>query len=157
MISFKKAGFNGDGYQCSDRNECKNGEHDCHKLAECRNTLGSYSCTCGEGTRGNGTFCEEEVTLLARGLQLPPNGVVCETDTFYRPWVAPSDDCPNPGCDAKIEIINAWETKIPRINKRAASIHGEFKHWWGFSAVIEIPIEDVDSNSGFTILLRFAE
>ena len=152
------AGFEGDGYQCHDYNECKNGNHGCHDLATCHNTLGAYTCSCLEHARGNGTYCEDDASLLARGHRLPPeNGVICGINSFYRPWVSAREECSDPSCDATIDIINAWETNIPRINKRAASIYGEFKHWWGFSAVITIPLEDVFSDSGFTILLRFSE
>ena len=80
--------------------------------------------------------------------------VGCGADKYYRPWRKRSESCPDPGCDASIKIVNAWETKIPRVNKRAAALHGEFKHWWGFSAIITIPEDDLDDEE-FTILLRF--
>ena len=54
-ITQLKDGFEGDGYQCGDEDECKNGTHDCHGLSQCKNTLGSYSCTCNEGTSDGAT------------------------------------------------------------------------------------------------------
>ena len=63
IISFKslKDGFSGDGYSCEDENECKTGSHDCHELALCENTLGSFKCTCKKGTHGNGQFCDHDI------------------------------------------------------------------------------------------------
>ena len=160
-ISLTTAGFDGDGYQCGDINECKNGEHDCHPLAQCKNTLGAFECSCKKGTHGDGRYCEEDVISIGRGGLRPPDlGVVCgnaDNRAQTRPWVSPTQNCPVPNCEAKIEIINAWESDVARINKRAASLYGEFKHYWGFSAVITIPDEDVYSKDGFSILLRFAE
>ena len=30
----------------------------CHYHAHCTNTLGSYKCSCNDGFKGNGTYCE---------------------------------------------------------------------------------------------------
>ena len=71
-----------------------------------------------------------------------------------RPFIAP-EGCEIPTCEANLEIINAWESNVPRINKRAAGLYGEFKHTFGFSAIISIPEDDVFGKNGFTLLLRF--
>ena len=47
----------GDGYHCSDINECL--RDPCHKDAVCGNTPGSYSCICKPGFRGSGRWCED--------------------------------------------------------------------------------------------------
>jgi len=150
-------GFSGDGYSCEDENECKTGSHDCHELALCENTLGSFKCTCKKGTHGNGQFCDHDIVLFERGgrgkdpdLDL---GVVCGLNPD-RPFIAP-EGCEIPTCEANLEIINAWESNVPRINKRAAGLYGEFKHTFGFSAIISIPEDDVFGKNGFTLLLRF--
>ena len=40
-----------------DLNECTNGTHDCHLMAVCNNTKGSYNCSCKEGYKGDGRNC----------------------------------------------------------------------------------------------------
>ena len=37
----------------------------CHEDATCSNTVGSFTCHCGEGFVGNGTHCREETTTTA--------------------------------------------------------------------------------------------
>ena len=43
---------------CSDINECVRGLHKCSSDAFCRNTKGSYNCTCKHGFTGNGRECK---------------------------------------------------------------------------------------------------
>ena len=43
---------------CTDIDECEWGLHDCHRNAECINTIGSYRCSCLNGYDGNGKQCE---------------------------------------------------------------------------------------------------
>ena len=38
-------------------NECTSGTHDCHLMAVCNNTEGSYNCSCKEGYNGDGRNC----------------------------------------------------------------------------------------------------
>ena len=42
----------------SDNNECLIGTHNCHEVAECTNTNGSFYCNCTPGFDGNGTYCQ---------------------------------------------------------------------------------------------------
>ena len=51
-------GFTGDGFTCSDIDECADGLDDCDVNADCNDTLGGFECTCIAGWKGNGTFCE---------------------------------------------------------------------------------------------------
>ena len=37
--------------------ECVSGVHDCHRLASCTNTVGSYTCTCNHPYVGDGKTC----------------------------------------------------------------------------------------------------
>ena len=40
-----------------DINECSRGTDRCSNRATCRNTVGSYTCSCNSGYRGNGRSC----------------------------------------------------------------------------------------------------
>ncbi|XP_065193563.1 adhesion G protein-coupled receptor E2-like [Sycon ciliatum] len=44
-----RQGFDGNGRDCQDINECESNAHDCHRHAHCNNTVGSYSCACKTG------------------------------------------------------------------------------------------------------------
>ena len=48
-----------------DVDECSLGEHKCDSNAECKNTVGSYSCKCREGFSGDGQTCSGECWLLS--------------------------------------------------------------------------------------------
>ena len=43
--------------KCTDIDECGRSDT-CHVNADCRNTVGSYTCTCHSGYHGNGVICE---------------------------------------------------------------------------------------------------
>ena len=45
----------------SDIDECASGVQDCHRFASCRNTDGSYSCSCNHPSTGNGKTCSHPV------------------------------------------------------------------------------------------------
>ncbi|XP_059928984.1 uncharacterized protein si:ch73-105b23.6 isoform X2 [Gadus macrocephalus] len=52
-------GYQGNGQECEDIDECLSGLSDCHPNALCNNTLGSYSCACRPGYIGNGFLCQD--------------------------------------------------------------------------------------------------
>ena len=57
-----KKGFVGDGFSCSDQDECTAGTSDCDENAICMNTIGSHICECPSGfidENGDGTKCED--------------------------------------------------------------------------------------------------
>ncbi|XP_038664278.1 protein kinase C-binding protein NELL1-like isoform X3 [Scyliorhinus canicula] len=47
----------GDGAHCEERDECGRGQHSCHEMAICTNTVRGHRCTCKPGHVGNGTIC----------------------------------------------------------------------------------------------------
>ncbi|XP_068736624.1 protein kinase C-binding protein NELL2-like [Montipora capricornis] len=54
-----KAGFVGDGRNCSDIDECLAGNHTCSSDATCITTNGSYNCSCKAGFVGDGRNCSD--------------------------------------------------------------------------------------------------
>ena len=46
----------------SDVNECDSGTHNCSEDAVCKNTKGSFNCTCKPGYTGDGYSCEGKKT-----------------------------------------------------------------------------------------------
>merc|ERR1712106_820644 len=50
-------GYEGDGFDCEDVDECVEGLHDCDDNAECGNEAGGYNCTCDDGFFGDGFLC----------------------------------------------------------------------------------------------------
>ncbi len=54
-----KDGFEGDGKECQDADECTTGKHTCNVHANCTNTHGGYTCACKVGYRGDGEMCTE--------------------------------------------------------------------------------------------------
>lgn len=54
-----------------DENECKAFEPACHINATCRNTQGSFICSCTQGFSGSGTDCQGTIyTMLKSGLMM---------------------------------------------------------------------------------------
>ena len=41
----------------TDVNECQDHTHNCHVDAQCKNSIGSFSCTCLQGYSGDGVNC----------------------------------------------------------------------------------------------------
>ncbi len=52
-------GYDGDGFSCSDLDECTLGTDQCDPNATCTNTEGGYDCTCNLGYSGDGFSCVE--------------------------------------------------------------------------------------------------
>ena len=54
------SGIGYNGFNCeNDINECLTNNGGCDENADCKNTLGSFSCSCKTGYSGNGTSCAE--------------------------------------------------------------------------------------------------
>lgn len=52
-------GFHGDGFDCTDIDECTAGTNNCDANAACTNTSGSFSCECNTGYSGDGVNCTD--------------------------------------------------------------------------------------------------
>ncbi|XP_028394492.1 uncharacterized protein LOC114518684 [Dendronephthya gigantea] len=62
-----------------DVNECVIHKDDCHSNADCRNTIGSFECTCQAGYTGNGKHCEDIIDCV-----LPPRQYPCDVRAICR-------------------------------------------------------------------------
>ena len=60
-----KVGFEGDGYNCYDVDECLSGEADCDTNALCYNLVGHYECRCRSPYKGNGRECNYDLDCNA--------------------------------------------------------------------------------------------
>ncbi len=69
-------GYVGSGLDCSDENECENGNNDCDQNALCENFEGSYSCSCPDGLTGDGVTCVDR-DECSDGSAECPDGAVC--------------------------------------------------------------------------------
>ena len=67
------SGFLGDGFDCTDINECALGQNDCDAHATCINTIGSYSCTCDFGYEWDGNQCSASHAVLVLSTYYPSN------------------------------------------------------------------------------------
>ncbi|KFD55583.1 hypothetical protein M513_03635 [Trichuris suis] len=74
-------GFEGDGYNCRDVDECTLSDNLCSPLATCVNTIGSYKCVCKPGYSGDGITCTPSCPHghkpLAMTCSLGPNRKQC--------------------------------------------------------------------------------
>jgi len=60
-------GFEGDGFNCTDVDECREEDmlrmigafDDCDDNSHCHNFAGGYNCSCNDGFQGDGFFCED--------------------------------------------------------------------------------------------------
>jgi hypothetical protein len=100
------SGYAGDGWRCSDVNECLSGNGGCHAQAVCSNTPGSRRCACKAGYQGNGiggAGCIGTLLSLAWGARSP--GLA---DPFRAPWLADIDECAsnNGGCFRNVTCYN---------------------------------------------------
>ena len=48
----------------ADINECVLETHNCDVNAECRNTIGSFNCSCNTGYSGDGVNCSTFITVV---------------------------------------------------------------------------------------------
>ena len=64
------------GYSLTDADECNTSVSVCDVNADCKNTLGSYRCSCRAGFSGNGHTCKGGKKFLAENVQLSLSNVV---------------------------------------------------------------------------------
>eukprot|EP00731_Ephydatia_muelleri_P037026 Em0380g6a len=78
-------GFEGDGVNCSNINECGRGTNGCSKNATCHDTIGSYTCSCNPGFSGDGFNCNDidECSTGNNTCAGAPNGICTNTIGSY--------------------------------------------------------------------------
>ena len=82
-------GFEGDGFNCTDVDECSDETHACHVDAACNNTIGAYECMCDEGLFGDGFNCTDsdecgDIAITTFGGVTDPGHAThsCHADAF---------------------------------------------------------------------------
>lgn len=68
---------------CVDADECKMDSNKCAFKAICKNTHGSYECTCNEGYTGNGHICEDVNECVELTHECPENSKCFNNDGSY--------------------------------------------------------------------------
>ena len=107
----------------SDINECK-GNHSCHMNAICRNTKGSYVCTCHHGYVENGRgcvgiWCVSFVTIFIR----KKSTIVVVKLVFPLYLVLRRDECrPEDNIDDDTVVLNK--------HSREKDLNWQRKTWW---------------------------
>ncbi|KAG7512991.1 mucin isoform X2 [Solea senegalensis] len=104
-----KRGFEGNGIECKDINECSL-EGTCHPRALCTNLIGDFLCSCEQGFIGDGFSCEDVDECALSDSTCPafsvcinsPGAHVCSclngTVAFNDTCVPPTTLC-DPACD----------------------------------------------------------
>jgi alpha-tubulin suppressor-like RCC1 family protein/subtilisin family serine protease len=72
-----KTGYQGDGFDCQDFDECESGDVMCGANARCLNLPGSFECQCLQGFSGDGQTCTD-VDECAMGADTCPDGAHCQ-------------------------------------------------------------------------------
>ncbi|XP_067935630.1 mucin-like protein [Watersipora subatra] len=123
-------GYTGDGFVCSNINECAFGEHDCEMpLATCQDKVPGYGCFCQVGYYGdgkvNGTGCSDDNECLEVANPCPVEHAVCVNtigsyicvcEEFYigdgNIECRDIDECADPATNNCSTLVNGNETCI---------------------------------------------
>ncbi len=91
------SGFDNDGLNCIDINECENGTHNCHENANCINNNGGFSCECKSGFGGDGVSCID-INECENGTHNCPNNSDCVNIVGSFNCVGIENPCENISC-----------------------------------------------------------
>ncbi|KAI3362951.1 hypothetical protein L3Q82_011622, partial [Scortum barcoo] len=80
-----KDGYEGDGTECWDVDECSQLEDQvCPAFSYCFNTNGSYICDCWEGFQDNGTHCQDRDECATENFTCPDNSTCSNIEGSYK-------------------------------------------------------------------------
>ncbi|XP_068245049.1 uncharacterized protein [Palaemon carinicauda] len=110
-------------YQRLSRDECRDGGHNCSKLARCEDKLIGYRCVCFEGYAGNGNQCQDVNecrigTHKCHSLASCTNTVgsyICKCPPWY---VGDGFNCEAPGCNPPAQVIYGLGCVMPDTKKK---------------------------------------
>ncbi|KAJ8014227.1 hypothetical protein DPEC_G00038060 [Dallia pectoralis] len=80
FVCMCRNGYQGNGLQCVDIDECVSGIHSCHTKARCNNTPGNYNCVCLDGYSGDGFQCEDINECLTKNGGCPASAICTNKD-----------------------------------------------------------------------------
>jgi hypothetical protein len=126
------SGYEGNGVNCTEIDECSEGTDNCDANAACINVPGSFDCVCNNGFAGDGVTCVDENECLGEGsghdcdvnatCSNTVGGYLCECNAG---WIGTGQACIDrnecalniDGCDVKAVCTNlpgTWDcTCIP--------------------------------------------
>ncbi|XP_073245796.1 uncharacterized protein [Porites lutea] len=151
-----KPGFTGDGFliECVDVDECLNKEDYCSKHAVCSNLLGSFSCQCKDGFKGNGFECEDINECDSNNNKCPPNSNCVNTNGSFTCKCQSGFTGENP----HKECLDLDECTLDRIcdyGQRCTNTHGSYKcscdQGYYLIDVAKNKCEDIDECSNLTM------
>jgi hypothetical protein len=121
------------GYECKlvdgcvDIDECANGTANCSVNATCKNTHGSFTCTCNPGYTGDGKTCTPSCTPVTLGFNAQRcirAGIDNTVDLFLSPADAPS----NP-------YVEQYLQNSPPYTNGCGPVAGaNLRYWYGVEA-----------------------
>uniref|UniRef100_A0A0R3RL54 ZP domain-containing protein n=1 Tax=Elaeophora elaphi TaxID=1147741 RepID=A0A0R3RL54_9BILA len=99
---------------CMDIDECAMGTHDCHPVAFCNNTPGSFTCTCPTGYQGSGRKCSQHHPLHNMSVDCELDGmtlILVNDPDLYDGRIFVRGQTDNPFCSKKLSALLANETE----------------------------------------------
>ncbi|VBB27108.1 unnamed protein product [Acanthocheilonema viteae] len=99
---------------CMDIDECAMGTHDCHPVALCNNTFGSFTCICPIGYQGSGRKCSQHHPLHNMSVDCELDGmtlILANDPDLYDGRIFVRGQTDNPFCSKKLNALLANETE----------------------------------------------
>uniref|UniRef100_A0A915PT69 EGF-like domain-containing protein n=1 Tax=Setaria digitata TaxID=48799 RepID=A0A915PT69_9BILA len=99
---------------CMDVDECSMGLHDCHPVALCTNTIGSFMCTCPDSYYGDGRRCSQRHRLHNMSVDCELDGmtlILVNDPDLYDGRIFVRGQTDNPFCSKKLNALFTNESE----------------------------------------------